>query len=169
MTPRVASAHTSLSQLEVGGVATGVRQETAGDSRWTLKQRFQIGIIALGLVGLLLLARGLRPAAAGFGTHQQLGLPPCTMVLVFGKRCPTCGITTSWANVTRGNVKKALAASVSGTFLAVLAAVSTVWLAISACRGRWTLVTPTPRGLAGVFVLVWLGLVCEWIVRLYGN
>jgi hypothetical protein len=166
MAPRVASAQ--ISQSGVGGGATDVPQKAAVAS-WTWKQRFQIGMIASGLVGLLLLARGLQPAADGFGTHQQLGLPPCTMVLMFGERCPTCGITTSWANLTRGNVMKALAASACGTFLAGLAAVSAAWLAISAYRGRWTLVTPTPRGFAGVFVFVWLALVCEWVVRLYWN
>lgn len=169
MTPQVVSAQTRLSQLQVGGNPGDVTQDTGQGSRWPLKQRFWVGAIGLGLLGLLLLARGLQPAAEGFGTHRQLGLPPCTMVLMFGKRCPTCGITTSWAYSVRGRIVKAMAASVSGTFLAGLAVVAVPWLMISAYRGTWTLVSPTPRGFAWVFVFVWVGLVCEWIIRLCWN
>lgn len=44
----------------------------------------------------LLLARWLRPDTHGFGTHRQLGLPPCTFLWMTGFPCPFCGMTTSW-------------------------------------------------------------------------
>lgn len=169
MTPQVAFNQVQLSRGDVEEKPTCAAQEARRTAWWTLKQRFQVGTIGLGLLGMLLLARWLRPAAEGFGTHQQLGLPPCTMVLMFGKRCPTCGITTSWAYSTRGSIWNALRASVSGTFLAGLAAVAVPWLMVSAWRGRWTLLIPTATHMVAVFALVWLGLVGEWIIRLCWN
>ncbi|MGQ9505037.1 MAG: DUF2752 domain-containing protein [Thermogutta sp.] len=156
-------------ELARGDVDAHPAHGVAGPLRgscWTWKRRLLVGVVGLGLLGLLLLARWLRPAAEGFGTHQQLGLPPCTMVLMFGKRCPTCGITTSWAYSTRGSIWNALRASVSGTFLAGLAAVASTWLIVSAWRGKWTLLIPTAKRMVAVFALVWLGLVSEWIIRL---
>ncbi|HPZ81988.1 MAG TPA: DUF2752 domain-containing protein [Thermogutta sp.] len=138
-------------------------------ARWPWTQRLEIGALGLGLAGLLFVARWLQPAAEGFGTHQQLGLPPCTMVVVFGKRCPTCGITTAWAYWTRGKVREALSSSVSGTLLAVLAMVMAPWLIISAYRGQWAWWAPKPGTVTLAFVVLWIGLLCEWLVRLWCN
>jgi len=168
------SARGDLSRLPLLEQRAGHQLRSASEgatpnASWTLGKRFQIGFIGVGLVVLLLVARWLRPAAEGFGTHQQLGLPPCTMVMVFGKRCPTCGITTSWAYWTRGRLLKALASSVSGTVLASLVTASAPWLVISAYRGKWSLIVPTARGFAIVFGILWVGLVCEWLIRLGWN
>ena len=53
------------------------------------------------LAGFALAAR-LEPDPRGFGTHQRLGLPPCTFQSMFNIPCPSCGMTTSFANVVRG-------------------------------------------------------------------
>jgi len=158
-----------LSEHRTGHQSWCPGRDVAPSDSWTLSERLQIGLIGIGLVVVLLVARWLRPAAEGFGTHQQLGLPPCTMVMVFGKRCPTCGITTSWAYWTRGRMLKALASSVSGTVLAALATAGVPWLMVSAYRGKWTLVVPTARRFSIVFGVIWIGLLCEWLMRLYWN
>lgn len=111
-------------------------------------------------------ARRLEPSPLGMGTHQQLGLPPCTFRLVVGKRCPSCGMTTSWAHVVRGQVVSALRASVSGTLLAALGAGVCVCSLLSAMRGRW--VVAPPREMVwicggGVLLLV---IFLEWAWRL---
>lgn len=72
------------------------------------------------VIGLLLLARSLEPAPSGFGTHRQLGLPPCTSVLMWGAKCPSCGMTTAWAHATRGEWRHALEANVGGMLLAII-------------------------------------------------
>jgi len=99
--------------------------------------------LALGLSGLLGVAAMLHPQADGLGTHQQLGLPPCTVRVLFGRPCPSCGMTTSWAHLVRGNVSEALRANVGGTLLGVLAMAGIPYLAGSAARGRWWGFEPT--------------------------
>src|SRR5207247_577108 len=50
---------------------------------------------ALGMTALLGVARLVEPDLRGYGTHEQLGLPPCTFRLLTGIACPSCGMTTS--------------------------------------------------------------------------
>ncbi|MBS1789842.1 MAG: DUF2752 domain-containing protein [Acidobacteria bacterium] len=56
----------------------------------------------------LLTARLLKPAAQGFGTHEQLGLPPCAFFKWTGIPCPNCGLTTSFAHSARLHFFRAL-------------------------------------------------------------
>src|SRR5262245_3794824 len=89
------------------------------------------------LVALLIVARVLTPNAEGIGTHRQLGLPPCSSQQMFGFRCPACGMTTSWAYLTRGRVWSSLSVNAGGTLLGIAAAVCGPWLLLSGVRGRW--------------------------------
>jgi hypothetical protein len=75
------------------------------------------------LVSLLITAACLPPSANGMGTHQQLGLPPCSMVMFFDMRCPACGMTTSWAHLMRGQIVQSAHANTGGLMLALFALV----------------------------------------------
>lgn len=55
-----------------------------------------------------LIAAILRPDPAGHGTHQQLGLPPCPSVILFGRPCPGCGLTTGFSHVVHGHFAEAM-------------------------------------------------------------
>jgi hypothetical protein len=91
----------------------------------------------IAIVGLLAVAASLEPDDRGLGTHQRLGLPPCTVRVVLGIRCPSCGMTTSWACLTKGRLVEALRANTAGTLLGLVAAVVGPWLLVSGVRGRW--------------------------------
>ena len=95
-------------------------------------QRIALVALALALLALLVTAGTLTPDARGHGTHQQLGLPPCTFYVIFQRPCPACGMTTSWAWLLRGEIGHALAANAGGTLLAGLSLVGVPWLLVSA-------------------------------------
>ena len=106
---------------------TSARQETGSvpESRSVFAipviLRLVFGAIGLALIGLLVCARMLEPDPSGIGTHRQLGFPPRGYQMVFGKPCPSCGMTTAWAWATRGNLFASAQANAGGFMLAVLA------------------------------------------------
>lgn len=75
----------------------------------------------LAVLATLVVARSLNPSERGYGTHRQLGLPPCTSVALWGVTCPSCGMTTSWALATRGRWVEAAQANAGGLLLAIIA------------------------------------------------
>lgn len=58
----------------------------------------------LAWFGVTAIALFLKPSSHLHGTHQQLGLPPCPSVLIWGRPCPGCGLTTSFAATVHGNL-----------------------------------------------------------------
>ena len=121
---------------------------------------------SLAVIGGFALAYRLEPDPRGYGTHQRLGLPPCTIRAVFGIPCPSCGMTTSFANITKGRFQAAARANVSGILLSLVCAVFVPWSWLSAFYGRlcWLTRPAKPAFLLLVFVC---GLATvEWVVRL---
>lgn len=62
----------------------------------------------------------LTPSANGYGTHEQLGLPPCGFLMITGYPCPSCGLTTSFAHFAHGHILASLSAQPFGTFLFIV-------------------------------------------------
>ena len=129
-------------------------------------QRVILVALGGGLLSLLIVAALLEPDPRGFGTHQRLGLPPCTFRLWTGLRCPSCGMTTSWSHLMRGHVIRALWANAGGLVLGCAALGLAPWALVSGLRGRWWW-RPIDERSALVFVLV-LALVTliDWIIRI---
>ncbi len=129
--------------------------------------RLILGGLGLSVLTLLLTARGLTPDPRGFGTHEQLGLTPCSFYRWTGRECPTCGATTAWALLLRGDLAAALQSNVAGTLLCIVAVLSVPWLAMSALVGRWWIVKAT----ANALVLTGSGLaviaVFDWAQRVW--
>lgn len=96
------------------------------------RTRVFAGGVAVGAFSLLALAAYLKPAAEGFGTHEQLGMMPCTWAAVLDKPCPTCGMTTSFAHAADGGLLASIAAQPFGALLALLTA-SFFWGALHVC------------------------------------
>ena|SRR5438874_1961928 len=123
-------------------------------------------LAGLGLAALLALAVWLTPDQRGLGTHQQLGLPPCTVLEVFHIRCPACGMTTAWAYTVRGQLWRAAAANCGGTLLAMLAIGLAPWLLVSAARGRWLGGPPSAKIALTLMACVAGVTLLDWSVRL---
>jgi hypothetical protein len=133
------------------------------------RARLLAALVGIGLMAVLFLAGNLRPDPRGWGTHEQLGLPPCTLKALTGWRCPACGMTTSWSLAVQGRLAEALRVHVSGTVLAVVAAgVSVLALAV-AVRGRWFAwqMSDTAMAVCGLTTIALV--IVEWIWRLAAN
>lgn len=118
------------------------------------------------LLGLLITARMLAPNEAGYGTHQQLGLPPCTSVGLFGVRCPACGMTTSWALATRGAWGAAAEANVGGLMLAIIAMACVPISCYFFLKGRASRGERFSLGLAVSLVIALLAATIQWAERM---
>jgi hypothetical protein len=109
-------------------------------------------------------ARCLEPNSSGLGTHQQLGLPPCSMQLLFGIRCPGCGMTTSWAYFARGELRASAEANLAGFLLAIYV----LWIAFLGIRlillGR-PLGDKTMQAIAYCGAAIFLVAILQWVER----
>lgn len=140
--------------------------DPSGPVRLSIRLRLTLAVAGVAGLVLLAVAGRLRPDPRGLGTHQQLGLPPCTFAWLFGRRCPSCGMTTSWAYAVRGKWGRAVEASAGGALLAAIALVAVPWLGVSAGRGRWLGGLPGDRTLAAVAVAVVIVTLVDWLCRL---
>ena len=140
--------------------------EAATAAEWTASERLAFASVASILLVLIGMASWLVPDPAGVGTHQQLGLPGCTMLTVFGVRCPACGMTTSWAHTLDGDLVSGIRASLSG----VLMCLASLFLMLA-----FTCFAISGRGYLGIrlslFLLILLGSIVsislvEWLIRL---
>ncbi|MCC6124234.1 MAG: DUF2752 domain-containing protein [Pirellulales bacterium] len=140
------------------------RKELNGQTRSLL------AALGVGLVVLLMIAAFLQPDKTHYGTHRQLGLPPCSFYLLVGAPCPTCGMTTSWAHLVRGEILASCRANAGGALLGMLAILAVPWSLATAIRGRHFAWTPsgssTPWIAGGILGIVLLQWGCRLIMRL---
>jgi Protein of unknown function (DUF2752) len=121
-------------------------------------------LIAAGLALVFFVATQVQPYAAD-GTalkqasHQSLGLPACRFKELTDLPCPSCGMTTSFALLVRGDVGNSLRANWVGSGLAVFCALLIPWCVLSSIRGRYLWVHRIESALAllvGVFTVLML-------------
>jgi hypothetical protein len=125
-----------------------------------------LGVAGAAVVAFLVLGLLVTPAAEGYGTHEKLGLPPCTSMALFGVPCPGCGVTTSVALASRGRLAESFLTQPFGLLVALLGVVSIPWALWGHLTGR-DLYTDFLR-LASKPVLVALALivVAAWVYKL---
>lgn len=140
-------------------------QDQTNTDRLTRRQRQWLALLGLGLLIPLVVALLLRPSPTGMATHRQLGLPPCTFVVLFGIRCPSCGMTTSWAYLMRGDLRSAVASNAGGTLLGLVAIAAVAWFWISAVRGKLLFKVRHEWLLAALMVILVVTLI-DWVYRL---
>lgn len=117
-------------------------------------------VIGLGLAVVFGIAVWLNPYDADgqpktMATHTQLGVPTCNFLTWAGKPCPSCGMTTSFALLVRGDVGASLRANWVGTLIALTWAVLLVWSITCAIRGRFVGI---PRGRGELIATAAVGL-----------
>jgi hypothetical protein len=132
-------------------------------ARW---QRWLLVAVGSLLLGLLATAARLTPSPRGMGTHQQLGLPPCTVAQWYGIRCPSCGMTTSWAHLTRLNLLGAARANAGGTLLAMAACLCGPWFVLSGAVGRWIGSAPRESWTLAAGLTIVAVTIIDWTLRL---
>jgi len=121
---------------------------------------------SLVLLGGFALAFALTPDPRGYGTHQRLGLPPCSFRAMLGIPCPACGMTTSFSHLMHGNMPGALRANPGGVLLALVCAAQVPWCWLSASRGRLAGVADPAKCLLWLILAVACVSLVHWVFRL---
>ena len=112
------------------------RTSAIGARRLDRPTRWALVAAALALAAVLALAGWLRPDPRGYGTHEQLGLAPCSFFARTGRPCPSCGLTTAFAWSVRLRWDRAARANPAGVLLAPACALLVPWLLACAAAGR---------------------------------
>jgi Protein of unknown function (DUF2752) len=135
-------------------------------SEFSLQDRVWYLMIAGLSIALLLVARLLRPSSNGFGTHRQLGLPPCAFLHFTGVPCPGCGLTTSVAHAARLHFYESVITQPFGMVVFIFAVLS-VPLSIYFIRRRvpWSRLNRL-RGINLVIYLTSALLVLSWLYKI---
>jgi hypothetical protein len=95
-----------------------------------------LAVAGAALAGFMVFGLLVPPAEAGYGTHEKLGLPPCTLMAVTGVPCPGCGVTTSVAMASRGRFVDAFRNQPFGLLVAALGVISIPWAVWGHATGR---------------------------------
>lgn len=132
--------------------------------------RLALIVIALGLLAVFAIAISLDPYRGGAvwtqGTHRQLGLPPCSLVVLTGLPCPSCGMTTSFALLMHGDVWNSIQANWVGTLLALAGLLYIPWAIYSAVRGRPLWVTSIEGTLCRLVTIFMSLMLLRWFAVL---
>jgi hypothetical protein len=112
---------------------------------------------------VLSVARTIEPDARGYGTHVQLGLPPCGFLTLTGFPCPGCGLTTAFAHGIRGDFGLAAMANPLGLLL-FLCVCAVIPISVVAIFRGWSFTSVVDAlsldrwaiAVAGCGVVVWV-------------
>lgn len=136
-----------------------------------ISRKEQLTLVLGGVIGISLLAVAatLQPQSAGYGTHQQLGLPPCSFQMWFGIPCPSCGGTTAFAFFVRGEWIRSMQANAAASLLAMCCVIGAPWSFACAWKRRYigvpdmviTLVIIL-FSLALIAIVQWIGRMARW-------
>jgi hypothetical protein len=125
----------------------------SGGARWS-HALLLLGVLVMVGVGLY-----LTPDPAGHGTHQQLGLPPCTIYYLTGRPCPSCGLTTSVSAILHGQFGLAWRANPMGFVIVAGALAVAINSLLALFWGRSVRIENTR------FTALLLGLLAIWLLH----
>lgn len=121
---------------------------------------------AIGLAVALVAARRLEPDPRGYGTHEQLGLPPCSFRVIANRSCPSCGMTTAFVHVLRQEPIEAVRSNAAGALVALSCVALVPWSLASAAAGRLLGVWSVERWLLAIACIVVAVSLVSWGLRL---
>ncbi|MEJ7591742.1 MAG: DUF2752 domain-containing protein [Planctomycetaceae bacterium] len=133
----------------------------------TRTQRLLTVLLGAGIVVVFGIAVWLKPDPRGFGTHQQLGMPPCTFRALTGVNCPHCGLTTSFSWFVRGHFENSMKANPAGLMLASASIFFLIWSVVVSLRGTYVITHEPGRVLLIGFGIWVLFSVVIWCLRLF--
>jgi hypothetical protein len=119
----------------------------------------------LSALAVLCIARWLVPDARGFGTHTQLGLPPCFFFALTGLPCPACGLTTCFALLAHGELQLALRAHPVGVLLFGVVLASVPYAVWASARKRAFFETLARMHAQRLALALACALLTQWAVR----
>lgn len=128
--------------------------------------RFLLSVWCLFLLSGFGLAVYLKPSPRGFGTHEQLGLAPCSFDYLTGLPCPSCGMTTSFSHFVRGQWLQSVRSSTAAFVLALTCAAMIPWCVISILKKHLWKVTRPDISLLWLMGLLYFVAAVEWVARL---
>lgn len=141
---------------------TPVRVGRAELAWWARAVLLVVALLFVALFGIAFLLDPYRDGRVWQeGTHRQLGLPPCTMKGVTGLPCPSCGMSTSFALLVRGDLVNSARANWVGMLLALTGLLYVPWGVACAWKGRWLGI----RNVEPLFIRLVLGFLLLLFVR----
>jgi len=127
------------------------------------------GGILLAGIAVLLTAFFLTPDPRGMGTHEHLFLPPCFFHWLTQIPCPSCGLTTSFAYLAKGQWSQGFHIHPLGPplFLVFLSVIGLALMGLLSGRPLWRwLDRPSSIWLVSLVLLVWL---TTWGIRVLSH
>ena len=127
------------------------------DGRW--RQRAVTGVVFILSSGLLCMGSLLEASAKGYGTHEQMRMPPCGFLKVSGLPCATCGMTTAFTHAAHGRLFDAFMTQPAGALIAVAVAATTIvsgyaLMVGASMSGLWKLLWRPSVVVAAVVILL---------------
>lgn len=90
-------------------------------------RRTLAGIIAIACAAVLITAAQLQPAQKGVGTHEQLGMNPCSLYERTGVPCGSCGMTTAFSHAAHAQFAQSFVTQPMGMVLSLITAMA-LWI-----------------------------------------
>ncbi len=135
------------------------------------KNKIFLGNLAacLLLICFWMIASSLRPDPRGFGTHEQLFLPPCFFKLFTHIPCPACGLTTSFAYLMKGNLTQSFKVNAVGPliFLSMIALSIHSLISLIKKRNFWNFIHGKKTSFVSIVLVI--GLIVNWCSALLLN
>lgn len=132
-----------------------------------MKERLVAALLAMAVLAVIGIARWLTPDPRGFGTHEQLGLPPCVSERFLGFPCPFCGMTTSFSLMAHARPEEAFYTQPAGAAAFLVALVLMSGGIVTACAGYLpTAVRRSVVSRPATFFAI-LVLLVSWVYKLW--